>query len=285
MTRIVEYDRTGQLVPDLFYELEVCPQLEYASDGETGDIGASWIRGRERACDCVYLEGLYEPQWKHACPFDKGHQTGYTRINIRVDLFGGSGLGAFVPDMFHELVVVAEGFLEQLRQSGLKGWSSKPVKVATNQSTIPTPRLWLLEFLGKPCLRPPRVTIPGSNECPFCRWEPVVCPGCHNVTYDCPRCRERIVVLEDERQGQDDPRFTVQSLPRDGRVVEGVLWDGNDFISGGNQGVVSRRAVEWLLHIGAGPFLAKPCYVDTEGMDTFQLAQLETLRAPRPIAE
>ncbi|MHC4181422.1 MAG: hypothetical protein ACYSWU_28315, partial [Planctomycetota bacterium] len=65
-------------------------------------------------------------------------------------------------------------------------------------------------------------------------------------------------------------------VPRDGVILEGEKWDGSDFISG-DQGSLSKPAVDWLLGAGAAPFVASPCRMDVSSMKAEQRHRLGVL--------
>lgn len=48
-----------------------------------------------------------------------------------------------------------------------------------------------------------------------------------------------------------DPRIVAASIPKNGIPLSGASWDGSDFMQGFNQGIVSRRALDWLLSVHA----------------------------------
>jgi hypothetical protein len=266
MRTILKYDTKGKLVPGVLYQfvvpLDFDIELPELANPPKNAFRPLVGRGPSSFWSGLYAELLYDVAWERNCPADATHVTGHSTCNVRADLWGGPVVCDLVPDFYHQGVIVTGRFWKRLQASGLTGIRALPLPIAVNQSTVKSPDLLVLEFTGRPCCRAPIVVVPEQNSCPFCRWAPVVCPGCLDFSYTCHNCGSNIVILPEERQGDNDLRFVAEPVPDEGLIIEGRLWDGSDFVAGHDQGFVSRRAVDWLMQEGAAPFAAKPCRVD-----------------------
>lgn len=280
MHTITRYDTAGKLVSGLFFKFEV---MFVSADGYLlpekwpQNPAIRYLPPSPRAGSSVYAEGLFDLKYEYTCRADPNHETGYSKSNYKADLLGGSSLFDFVPDSFCGMVIITRGFWRRLSQSGLRGARAERLRIAVNQSELKNPDLVRLRFTGSECLRPCTIVPPAPNACPFCGWGPVVCPVCRDVTHQCIRCQQQIVVPEDDLAGPQDKRYGIERVPDKGLVLDGSRWDGSDFICGPDQGFVTRRVVDWLLREKAGPFEATPCRIDVSGLDARQVEWLNVL--------
>jgi hypothetical protein len=219
----------------------------------------------------------------------------FTAAQAHGDL-GGSADPLIIPDMQRRFWVVTRALADKLARSPLSGVGIGEIrKVATSRGGGRPPKLALLNFRGRYCLRGRRLAAGVPNCCPHCGREPLVCPECDQFYYECPRCGLRSVhgPLRQRTSPYDKhlieaPDFDETGEPILSRiggvtawlrfsVIHFARWDGSD-LNYGN--VVTHRAVQYLIRIGAAPFHAIPCWVDVAALSRQDLERLETARAP-----
>jgi len=66
-----------------------------------------------------------------------------------------------------------------------------------------------------------------------------------------------------------------------GAILDVNRWDGSDFIGGTMSGIVTWRALDFLLRIHAAPLKAEPMRADVRGISEEQRDWLK--RAERPV--
>lgn len=154
-----------------------------------------------------------------------------------------------------------------------------PLKVVENTANLPLKeRYWLLQSRARNCRRPARV-VGAENACPYCGEEPVICPTCGHEMWKCVKCHE--LTTTSDRKDPKDRRLLHCSFPhRRIFVVDGSRWDGSDvfFIQG--RTAVSKRILDKLLSIHAGPFVAEPIAVWTDEMTAEQKERLDEVSQP-----
>ena len=92
--------------------------------------------------------------------------------------------------------------------------------------------------------------------------------------------------IEEEHGGAEDPRIILKPTPDLGFVIDARRWDGNDFCGDFLDGIVTARAVDFLVRAGAAPFLAQPLRTRIDGLDADQRKRLEQAKpAERDIHE
>lgn len=279
MSRIRDYNESGELVEGVFYSLDTLWDIPYVPP--TKRLPGSVI-STPRAATPVYGEVLYDEEIVERCRANLKHPVRTIKRNYRVDVFSGDCIAPFVPDSFMLVAVVNDALAKTLESSSLTGFGLETLPIAINQSPFPDPVLWRLLFLGTPCYRDFTVTVPDPNVCPFCGWGPVVCPTCRNVEYHCPECGNYIVVPEADLHRYSSKCFTHSGMLRGGWIIEGSRWDGSDFLAGvdgADMGFLSGRAVDWLLSVDAWPFGAEPCRTDVSRCTERQRQQLEAVRS------
>jgi hypothetical protein len=293
---IFQHDYSGDLVEGVFYDITVCLNIPFVHPTDTWPPGTivsnngtdDWERS------FIYAEVHYESHPTYGCPLDARHETTAGLVysdpklifnkphsNEWAELFGGPEMSKLVWDTVGLSLVVSREFKDEIARSPLTGFSLLPLPVPEeyNQSRLnPAPELFVFRLGHIDYLRRSRVVAPTPNGCPFCGWGPIVCPACQHVTWDCPRCKERLIVPESEHKRRRDRRFTIPGAPRRGRVIEGERWDGSDAFVGGDPAIVTGRFVEFALRCGAAPFLARPCLVDISRCSKDQIARLENVR-------
>ena len=269
---IITYDESGEFRTDLFCEVTIplfVSEPDEAGREDTGLI-ASLGNGVER-----YVHADSIPTWdrEFACPGNPRHQTKLRFREASVDLFGGPVVGDFVHDSL--LLIVAGQFVDRLTGTGLSGVEFLPLAINENQSDANPGALFRLAFTSKDCTRKKTVRIPEGNACPFCGFIPIICPDCGDISYECPACQEDVIVPRRKHGGAADRRHFITPIPREGRIVEGMLWDGSDFLHDGMRMIATRRTVNWLLSVHATPFVARPRRVNVAGATPEQLERLE----------
>jgi hypothetical protein len=255
------YDYSGNLKQGYFYELEI-------------PLGCDLdLPERKNPENIVFTL----PEFVQTCTREKTH--GDSRITeYGADLFGGD----FAPKCICGglAVLVNRKFRDELLASDLKGFSATSLPITCNQSEMLDPEIYILNFLGQDCRRMHEILIPPKNACPFCGRGPIVCPECLNIEYECEECKKTVTALPREHQGVSDPRFIIE-IPSNGWVIEVGVWDGSDFIATptyGASGIITRRALNFLISMKAFPLIAKPCHANLLGCDEQQLKRLDSIR-------
>ncbi len=207
------------------------------------------------------------------CPANPSHVALSYFSAVRGDARGYSRLSTFVESTYGMLAVSKELYL---RLDALKPKKARLdlFKIIVNQSDLPTPEVWALQFLGRIRKRPPKL-IDTANECPNCHRGKIVCESCGLLIMSCENCGEQMHIHEDVHKGPGDKRIP---YARDRKmVVEGKTWDGSDLVQGC---YASKRFIDWLLRIHAAPFYAKPVYFCVDGMSDQQKKWLDDLQKP-----
>lgn len=270
-------DEPGELRDGIFFEL--CVLLDQAIVFDSADLNgnSSWMVSRHPdESNLVYGEVLGSAQELRQCSLDSEHVTGTHITPTCVDLFGGPEIGAFVPDEFLMHAVISEFFLHQLSDSPLKGWESSTLRIGENQSRVRDPILHLMSFRGEECLWERKLRIPKSNMCQFCRRGSLVCEECGFIMSPCSHCGKDTVVEEDEHGGPADLRIKKMPFPDASPILNAKAWDGSDFILGrGRLGFMTKRAVQWMLDVGASPFVAMPCRANVTALSVDELKRIE----------
>lgn len=272
---VISFDESGEFLTDVFYEVSIPLILsaEEIEEQRPDDVIASIGKGAERY---VYSNIVPFHELEFACPFNAQHVTGSKLQRVLVDLFGGPSIGDFISETFW--VIVTNDFASRLSETGLTGIVLHPLPINEDQSSAPMVELSWIEFPAKPCTRERIVHVPEPNLCPFCGQSPVVCPGCGKVASRCDKCKERIIVRRRDLRGPDDLRHFSSGIPKAGRIVEGHLWDGSDFLHDGSKMIASRRAIDWLLSVHASPFIARPRRVNIRDAKPEQRQRLEAAK-------
>ena len=176
-----------------FYEPETTFMI--GSGFETEEEEEAWGRDTTN-----YMVWSPEEQKRLLCPIDPKHDTKWTRtlyecISIRdsrTDAQRAERHAAYAlmqtPTMGYDgEKIIPKRLADRMEVSGLKGFRYKPVKAGkfyegsgfrSNINSTTTPafdtHLVSLIFTGTPCLRR-RKFVGGSNACPFCGFNPLVC--------------------------------------------------------------------------------------------------------------
>jgi hypothetical protein len=282
VNRLITYPYSGNLKTNVFFQLEI-PLCCVDMDLRIGERRSpSVTRPLSHGEDYVYAEVLYDLHDIHGCTDEPTHVTGWDLDNHRADLLGGAKVSPFVSDTVALTIVVRREFRDELNRTPFIGFATAPLPISENQSRLVDPDLYVLSPRGRKCVRPLAVSVPEPNVCPFCGWGPIVCAACREVQWNCPKCTHDLVVLEEKHEGSGDKRFTTVGIPREGWIVDGIQWDGSDFVAGLNQSLITGRVLDWLVAVGAVPFMAFPCFVDVSGCDAVQLKRLAEARSKTP---
>jgi hypothetical protein len=273
-------DLSGELISGVFFELRV-PFFSIGDDLKTPEekspnvIASNSPEGEKY----VWAEVMSDRKPIYNCPKDQTHETGEIDTNYRADLYGGRLVSDFVYDHNYNGArpIVSGAFAERLRTSGLSGFESTPVPINVNQSDAANVDLRRLAWGGDTKItRSRKISMQDGNICPFCGWGPIVCDGCGNTAYYCRKCKERVIVLQNEHRGADDPHWRLDNPPPtdpplEGPILEGKRWNGRDYCDG----YVTGRAVRWFQSVHAHPFLCVPCTVNVAGLDGAQRKQMQ----------
>ena len=188
----------------------------------------------------------------------------------------------------HDHVIVNEWLADRLKTSGLKGFRLLPATVSSfpmlykDEATTPVGKLFQLTFDGVHPGAIPHVEPASADKCPNCGAGPIVCPECGFCINPCVKCGEDWGVSERRYEGKNDRRIKIERLGASIDVIDPRSWDGTDFMGSSHGGKITRRALDWLLSIHAGPFVAQPIAVNVFGLSATELARLETVRKPLP---
>jgi hypothetical protein len=294
--RIFQWDYSGNLLQGIFYDLIVPLNLsfEYPLHARPPGTIVNEHPPDDWEARFIYGEVLFRSHRKRCCPVNASHKTNSQlsstnpsddhrlRYNHEMHLHGRADISKFVCDTNGMTVVVSREFKKEMSRSRFTGFSTVPLPTPeeVNQSQVRCPELFFLAYQRTDCFRSTQIIPPSPNLCPFCGWGPVVCPACQLVEWDCPECKQRLVVPESEHEGAGDERFTTQGAPANGWVIEGHKWDGSDVLAGPNQAIVTGRFVTFALRFDAVPFVAKPCLVDVSRCSTKQIARIEKAAGP-----
>ena len=219
---------------------------------------------------CAYAEVIsYEYRERHDCPVDRRHVSCQVCLPIVVNLFGGP-MAPFIPNLSDALV--SERFAAQLRDSGLKDVEIRPVD-SSDGSGAHKPTVFALVYNGPEIRRSGWRGPVSENRCSFCGHTPLCCLVCRDRKYSCPQCGKdcRAKLNKAEAECAVGTSTTLRA------VVDPSFWDGSDFL-GGASGVITRRALDWLLSVHAAPFCAEPLAADVSGLTRDQREFLETAK-------
>jgi hypothetical protein len=205
----------------------------------------------------------WNAKFRHDCPLDRRHETGVETKEIVIDLVGGNQLGDFIPEVTLGHLIVTEQFTTRMKESGLKGFTFKPiVRVAVNQTGIKTPKLYFLYITGIGGVDR-RLKVKGkANVCPHCRMEPVVCEGCGTIQRECLRCGKATLALSGYAQAPDSKGFRFDGYPPEAMVVQADEWDGSDWFECGGAPFINKQAKDWLESMHAFPIASRPALLD-----------------------
>lgn len=209
------------------------------------------------------------------CPINPSHDVEDYRTNATFDDMFASDTSlekAAIVAHSDGHLLVRKDVAERIEQHELKGAVITPVRCVGN-GELPLGALMQIYFGGKRC--PPGVVIDPAdeNQCPFCEFNPVICPKCNTVLSPCPNCGAEWVVSQSQHRGAKDRR-AVWALERQ-HVIDGKKWDGSDFFGQDVNGKVTRRVVDVLLSMHAVPFAAEPIPVIVDDMTPQELDRLE----------
>jgi len=259
-------DESGELVPGYFYELYVIdpllPMRHQSSDWIVSDSGE----------DHGYAEVIsYDNHEIRKCPYNPDHVSTRIVVPREVALYGDR-----VQKLISEQTVVLFDcrLATELEGAPLRGVVVRPVELANPfDFGRDKPKVFALIFSGCEVARRSLAPPEEDNHCPFCGFRPFFCPSCSVGSHECPRCHRDATALVNDNPDPADPRIRYQGVPPLGFVVEPRRWNGDDFLCGG--GVITRRALDWLLSVHAGPFRARPLRTDVTGMTPEEWEHLE----------
>jgi hypothetical protein len=271
---IRDYDRSGELLRGHFFQLEIPFDTELwlrmESDSKLWIVSDSKTREYEVP---VWAEVCIDCDDLHDCPLDASHVTGSEAWRVSwAELHGGDQLTDFVRDSIGTSIVVTEAFSHRLVESGLRGLASTDLPIRFSQADLAEiPRLCRLDFQGHKCVRQMRTRCPEPNECPRCRWGPVICPACSDTTYVCPQCGLELIGWTN---APHDRPFTAEIVKETDIIIDADQWDGSDFFA---ERYITRRALQYLLSVHATPFVAKPCWTNVERLNKSQMKALTAM--------
>lgn len=221
------------------------------------------------------------------CGRDADHAIGiWGSGGIRFDEVSGElSLGQKLSDTFiasDTSFIINSKFGNALRQSGLIGFELLPFQVVLNQSLFcGKPELDYLQVLGKNCLRRWKVEVE-QNLCPLCKKAPIYCPDCGWIPVLCPAChRPAFKEFEFIHEWPE----TSNSTKKTSLIVEVKDSEGADFFQYGmRETMISRRALIFLIEVGAAPFVAYSQWACIDDLTSQQRAEVDLMLAtPLPL--
>jgi|SRR5579872_273465 len=282
MTAILTIGPT-ELEYGYFYELENSIHID-VKDGSI--VGPSPGKANQRYSYCT-VEGMqYCVVDRLQCSISPAHGQQKEVFDYEIDLTNYRlPLLPFVSECDH--VIVNEWLADRLKNSGLTGFRLLPASISArpdseDDKTAPPPNLFQLAFEGNCPGHMPHVEPPSEDRCPHCGAGPVVCPECGCWWEPCHSCGQAWGVEAQFHGGPDDPHIRFEVVGVDPFIVDPRQWDGTDFMGKNHGGWITRRALDWLLSIRAGPFVAIPIAVNVYGLTKAERETLELAR--RPIA-
>lgn len=291
--------RDGTLVDGYFYGLDpVGEDSFYGVESQPGWLVSLRIPDEEqlfRTTRRKYLSGesctrdgsdWHADAAEYKCSQSSKHLTRWVWKKPIVELQDGPKYTDFIPLPDSGVATLMTELLRnRIIEQKYSGLSTVEVEIRGSVQPPAGQKIFALNFLGTPCLRPMRLVSDVPNECHFCHAGPLLCPECGNIMWKCDRCNEcPAQPASPPVTTQKGVRHVQPPRERGPNIIEGHLWDGSDFISGGwmfaGRGIVTRRVIDWLLSIHATPFVAEPVAVDTSKMTSDQLQRLEVIRRP-----
>lgn len=200
---------------------------------------------------------------------------------VAVETFQGQTDGDFFPqDTYASNHFVSTRLAERLRKSNLSGVEFG--KVAHHQSEDrklhEATSLEVLNVVGKRCWASSMILSEGvANACPHCGDAPIICPECGMLRTPCKKCKKLIAIMAGHEEGADDRRLKFEPASETLGIVAGRRWDGSDFMTGG---LITKRALDFLLSIHAAPFWYRPALVDVTGVSDEKLKQIRAAADP-----
>lgn len=236
----------------------------------------------------LYMEVMEEDSKElHWCPQDPQHVTGDCNRALRADFCGGSNKTAgFVRTTNSPgFMLVAHPLVERLKKADLKGLLFDRVEVTIfgDDSFDPSetgsdphiPRLYNWNSLSRSWpWAIPRIEPLEEDCCPFCGYSPLICQGCGELHFECPKCHQECLTYE--RRSSMGARQLERDEPR--QMIDPRRWDGSDACQ--PAGLVTRRLIDFLLSIHAGPFVAFSVPTNVYGLHPKERQRLELAKKP-----
>lgn len=293
----------GECVKGYFYYFTTkVSDEDHARQEELGTI----IREGEDACHVPLYSTVsrFKENRLHECPVHPSHISGRELADEEIVVsvqpmcrrgFEDQFKEAFIQD--DQLCLVTPWFAEELKKSGLNG--AKIVSVRDeNRVDGPIPEelrkqegieeMWkflqqqsppaalAVYFEGRDCTYS-RVVPESANRCIYCGFAPIYCYEC-GTRYDvCPDCGKLMLVLEEDYT-PGDRRILLESTITSPWAVDPALWDGSDFVGGGLDGIITHRALQFLIEKNAWPFCATPIRAYIEHLSNEERERLELAR-------
>lgn len=244
------YDESGPFETGLFYGIDIAGEREHIH-GESDE----WIVSGVKDDDYVTLPvWVHDIKYIHGCSRNREHETDSRSTRVRVGWWGGQ-VTPFLPG--NDLTTfMSHGLYRRLRNTDLVGTEAIEAEVEPVDEDLEPPRLFVPLFPGRWPAARKVFSPPTPNACPNCGHGPLVCPECEQLEFPiCPKCNEECLAIGDETPTSDrDKRIYFKPTPERGHIIDAARWDGSDF----SCGVLTKRAVDFLASIHAGPFKAQP---------------------------
>ena len=206
----------------------------------------------------------------HECPVSPLHVTRESGVIRHIELHAGPKISAFLPGLC-AAVVVTDAFVPIMQSAGFRGLTFTPCATSHANTTFRSPLFWQVEGTGSN-IQIPLEILDGPNACPFCGYGPISCEQCGTVCYQCPECHHAPFAFPDDYPAEQDERIPILPIPPENQCwsVDAARWDGSDFVNFGGQVFVTRRVIDWLQDLGAGPWVADSVRCEFSGVTTDQ---------------
>lgn len=285
--------RTDDFLKGLFFEFEV--PAYYQEEERNFPKGAVLVGERLQGNDLNWLSHykclriLEDPpslvRTNPLCPRCEadGAYTHTVQViqRVAVESFQGDVEGDFFPqDDISDNYFLSTKLAERIRMSGLSGVEfGKVTLLQSGGMKLREPTgVEVLNSLGKGCEASGKVLAEGvADTCPFCGDSPIFCPECRKFRNPCAKCKKKTGIVAGHEDGPDDRRLKIEPAPGALRIINGQLWDGSDF---NQSGMITKRALDFLLSIHAAPFWYRPALVDVTGVSDEKLKQIRAAADP-----
>lgn len=260
-------DDSGELVTGYFYRVY---SLSYNMTCEDLPVGSIYRPVATCGDLCWVVNASITYRTDRYCTRNPKHlrrSSPLASAELHLEGLAGKTAGPIVP--YDEAVFVNDDTNRQLMESELVGTDSVRCRIASwndepQRPPVTEPAIYALSFPGPDLVRKWQLEpADWPNLCPYCGHGPIICPVCgYPAGENCEKCGGLVSLNPDlEPEESKDPNskiLWVSTVPDEDEVLDASKWDGSDFCSGIACNIVTRRVVDFLVCIGAAPFLATP---------------------------
>lgn len=241
-------DESGVLELGFFYELVVLAENDEDIPEETSD----WYSSLSDDDLYVMPAVVSRKHTKlHRCSANSKHVTGRRHDELLIRWSGGGTRSMMLASDYY--ILFDDDLRKRLASTDLKGTECIEAKIELVPPITERPnKIFQPQFPGIRPLRKPTFQPNIPNACPFCKHGPLFCNVCGTLEFFmCPKCEKRCIA---KRRASSPGQIHIRPTPEQGQVLDAAKWDGNDFCDG----IVTRRALDFLLQIHATSFKAQP---------------------------